>query len=163
VRKSCIPESEYPKIGELYQSRKSISEISKIYGVCNETIRKVLKRLEIKRTWAGTGKKPKIPKTEHPKIAETYLSGVSAIQISQDYGVSAQSIRTIISRMGVKKASAIPETESSKVIELYKSGQSLSEISEIYDVSSPTVKAVLLKAGVTLRKPGTPRRKLVQV
>ena len=71
-------EKEYNQIIKLYKNKHSQKEIAERYGVCVDTIRKILKE-------SGMERNTKIPKEDYPKIIDMYKNGMTQQSIADIY------------------------------------------------------------------------------
>ncbi|HEY4537092.1 MAG TPA: hypothetical protein VIG45_01400 [Erysipelothrix sp.] len=99
-----IPESTIDKAENLYNSGKSLREISKLVGRGEEALRKHLKNrgIEIKKTSTGRVAPNAILNLPEDHICADYLQGNSENAISKTYGVSRGVIRRILKNHNIK-------------------------------------------------------------
>ena len=150
--KEKISENEYAKIVDLYKSGTSQQLIANMYGVCRDTLGKILKKNNIARNC-------KISKKEYENIFDMYMNGLSMAQIAEQYNVVQSYIAYIIKQFKIdyslKKGLAIPISEYNKIVDLYLQGMSLQDISTMYNCSQSTVSSILKKMDVQTRPGGS--------
>ena len=90
----------------------------------------------------------KIEKEEFPKIIEKYLTGVSAKQLANNYGVSKDTINRIIVKLHGRQVFRLSGGQHFEIIDGYMHGKKIKELADAFNVANGTITRVLQKAGV---------------
>lgn len=160
-KRAITPEREQEVI-ELYQREHCARVVADVFGVSDETIRRILKRNGIPR------RKPKRekPKAENPnnkpkgidrqKVGELYQSGVSIQEIANRFGCTYRSVSYHLEKLGLhKRNEGRTLTETIDAIEReYVDGASCYELGDKYGVNPATVSKWMRKRGYHRGKGG---------
>lgn len=149
-RKAIIPESEHSKIVDMYKNGMTQYDISKIYGVSQSAIARIIKNTD--KDWEFRKGKT-IPKDEYLTICELYNEGIAQSEIANRYGCSTSLISLILRQMGVKTRLGGSKNTADIVEEwkrMYLSGVSLGDIAKQYNSTRATVSKQLKNNGVDI-------------
>lgn len=155
-KRAITPEREQEVI-ELYQREHCARVVADVFGVSDETIRRILKRNGIPR------RKPKRekPKVENPnnkpkgidrqKVDELYKSGMSVCEIAAEVDCSTGAVYYHLERLGLYKVGrrkAKTDAMVPQILELHEQGLSDYEISDTLGIGRYAVGYRLQKAGI---------------
>jgi predicted transcriptional regulator len=94
-----IQPSEHRHIIREYKSDNSIAQIAKKHGVCECTIRLILKKHNVKmRVFAV----PTVPCCKHQDVIDKYLLGIDKDDIAKEYNTSKKAIENLLRRHKIK-------------------------------------------------------------
>ena len=146
-------ETEYDKIVELYRNKHTQKEIAEQYGVCVDTIRKILKE-------SGVERNTKIGKKDYQNIVDMYKNGMTQQSIADIYNVNSSRISSIVNKYGDinfrdRMWLTMPETEYQNIVDMYVGGMTQSEIANHYNCSASLVSSILKKQNIKTRSGGS--------
>lgn len=137
---------------EQYENNVSISELAKFYSCHYNTVRKVI--LEYKKTPSPNIKQYKCKKLssiQQNELIESYLKGISQIELCKKYNISRGTIRKILyfHNLSAKDNPNSTLGASQKVINnfsnistKYNNGTSLAKLSKQYNISSSVISKI---------------------
>lgn len=155
-KRAIAPEREQEVI-ELYQREHCTRVVADVFGVSDETIRRILKRNGIPR------RKPKRekPKAENPnnkpkgidreQVKELFQAGLSISAIARQLGCTDNTVYHHLEKLGLYKVGQRKAENNAlipQILELHHQGMSDYEIAAVVGISSSTVNDRLRKAGI---------------
>lgn len=143
-----ITRDKYPEIIDLYKQGLRQTDIANKYGVTQVTISTILNKCGIKGTFDSARK---IPKEEHSKIVELYLSGWMQKDIADKYGVSQRSISDILIKNNVHPRTHISKEKENRVVTMYLSGYSQAQIGRDLNITHKSVEIILDRNNIERR------------
>ena len=152
MRKIKIQESEYEKIVDLYKKGMSQLEIASIYGVCRDTIGKILNKNNVARP-------VKINICDYDNIIKMYKDGITQRELAEKYNVTQSMISIIIKEHDLDwkngKLPIVSEHDYGDIIAMYINGMSQPEIAKIYNCSASLISSILKKTNTPTRIGGS--------
>jgi transposase len=155
--KRKINESQYPKIISLYKGGLTQAEVSKLYDVGEETIRKILRKNNVA---ARKNYSQKITPKQAKEIVKLYKQDISTIKLAKQFNVDKSTIQRVLEKNKIevkgpgyfnKKLTAAQEKE---ILGLYREGLSISKVSQRTNIDNSTIKLVLKRNDIEVR-PGS--------
>ena len=147
MRKIKIQESEYEKIVDLYKKGMSQLEIASIYGVCRDTIGKILNKNNVARP-------VKINICDYDNIIKMCKDGITQRELAEKYNVTQSMISIIIKEHDLDwkngKLPIVSEHDYGDIIAM-----SQPEIAKIYNCSASLISSILKKTNTPTRIGGS--------
>jgi transposase len=155
-----ISDKDIKKIVKAYKKDDSAATLQKFaeeYDVTTVTIRNILKREKIYKS--KNKKHIKLSKAQKNKVISQYKSGDSGRKISQEFGISYQTVYDLLKENEVdrrtvedyKRKKKVSDANEASIIQLYKDGESSTSLSKKYEVSVGLVLNILKENDVTIR------------
>lgn len=145
-KRAIAPEQE-PEIISAYLKEGNCRSVAKLFGVSDETVRRVLKRNDVPRR-RKKADKPKVRTgsnnkgVNRQKVGEMYAAGLSVHEIAVFFGCRDMSIYYHLQKLGLYEIGHVKRRKS-KIIDAverdYLAGASTYELEEKYGVCHETI------------------------
>jgi len=148
-------EEQYLEMEKQYQEVKNIWIVGPRFGICAETLRKILKSRGV-----YTSKKLRFTDEEIQFMVDTYVGGKTLEEVGNMFGMSAEACRKILKDTDAEMRRAgwakldhtnIPKHEVEEICRLYKEKVPLMEVASITQHSSNGCRRVLEGCGIEVR------------
>ena len=139
-----------------YQAGESSHALMASFGVANSTIFKILKRQQI-GTRSIKESRGGLTAKQEEEACNSYLNGVSAMQLGRSFGVDPSTIANMLKRKGIKTRSvgeAIKGITDAQRVEMcirYLAGENTVQLSHAFGFASSTIGSALKRCGIELR------------
>lgn len=131
----------------LYQSGKSVREISDMLGYVEGTIYKILKDNNVKNNQVQV-----LAEERHKLVIAYYKEGKKLREIAKLTNYSMTAVhRILVDNKVIRKPRAVRSDRNSKVLELYHKGIATKEILETVGISMTTYYSILKNNGIKTR------------
>jgi len=157
---------------KMYRSGLTLADIAEDQHVSIQTVSSALRKIGVTPGKRGRppgrpGKKQPIEKSKYarhlPKWVQMYKAGQSVNQIARAYNLHPFSVQYALNRTGLKMRGGKRTHVTPEMVEqwatMYKDGIGSRAIGKKFGVNETTVRRRLKSHGVTLRKPGSSRKK----
>lgn len=146
----------------MYEQVETTGKVAKKFGVSDETIRRILKRHNIKLTHRHPKPEPKVKKSHcRSKYCPALIVmlhnafGWNAKQIAESTGYSEDGARSVLSKRGLvaaKRSVSNGDFDLDQIEREYLDGATTYELGEKYGVNPKTISKWMCKRGICLGK-----------
>jgi HNH endonuclease len=148
-----IPVERESEVVERYQAGESSRQLGGVFGCCDQSVRRVLKKNGIQLRPPGCSSS--FGPDRLNQMLRKYREGSTTTELAALFGCSRKYLHKFLRAEGISTRKAkIPQSKRGALVALYEKGASLNELADRYNCTQRTVTKALREAGARIRGQG---------